>query len=111
LINAIRKRAAHTDEINLTLENVMKERRIELAFEGLRYWDLVRRREYHTLFNGGRRKSLLPILDLREETPAYIFVRADNLNDVRGTTTFYEKYYYRPIPDVTNNKLVQNPEY
>ena len=33
-MNALRKRAAHTDEIPLTLENVLKERRIELAFEG-----------------------------------------------------------------------------
>jgi hypothetical protein len=53
----------------------------------------------------------MPILDLRQSTPKFIFVRADNYNDIRGTTTFFEKYYYRPIPDVTTNKLVQNPEY
>ncbi len=111
LLNDIRKRAAHTDEISLNLENVMKERRIELAFEGQRYWDLVRRREYHEKFNATRRKALLPILDLRGASPKYIFVRADNYNDIRGTTTFYERYYYRPIPDVTSNNLVQNPEY
>jgi hypothetical protein len=111
LLNDIRKRAAHKDNIDLNLENVLKERRVELAFEGQRYWDLVRRREYHSKFNTIRRKALLPILDLRQPTPKYIFVRADNFNDIRGTTTFYEKYYYRPIPDVTNNRLVQNPEY
>jgi hypothetical protein len=110
-LNDIRKRAAHKDNIELNLENVLKERRVELAFEGQRYWDLVRRREYHSKFNATRRKSLMPILDLRQSTPKFIFVRADNYNDIRGTTTFFEKYYYRPIPDVTTNKLVQNPEY
>lgn len=110
-LNNIRKRAAHKDNIELTSVNVLKERRVELAFEGQRYWDLVRRRDYHTQFNASRRKSLLPILDLRQDTPKYIFVRADNFNDIKGTTTFYERYYYRPIPDVTTNKLVQNPEY
>jgi starch-binding outer membrane protein, SusD/RagB family len=110
-LNDIRKRAAHKDNIELTLENVLKERRIELAFEGQRYWDLVRRRDYHSKFNAIRRKSLLPVLDLRQSTPKYIFVRADNFNDMKNTTTFYEKYYYRPIPEVTTNKLIQNPEY
>jgi hypothetical protein len=110
-LNEIRHRAAHKDDIDLTLENVLKERRIELAFEGQRYWDLVRRRDSHTLFASARRKSLLPILDLRQATPKYIFERADNFNDIKLGATFYERYYYRPIPDVTTNKLVQNPEY
>ena len=110
-LNEIRHRAAHTDDIDLTLENVLKERRIELAFEGQRYWDLVRRRDSHSLFASARRKSLLPILDLRQATPKYIFERADNFNDIKLGATFYERYYYRPIPDVTTNKLVQNPEY
>jgi hypothetical protein len=111
LLNDIRHRAAHKDNIDLTLDNVLKERRIEMAFEGQRYWDLVRRRDSHTQFVSARRKSLLPILDLRQSTPKYIFERADNFNDIKLGATFYEKYYYRPIPDVTNNKLVQNPEY
>lgn len=111
-LNVIRQRAAHKDNIELTIQNVLKERRVELAFEGHRYWDLVRRRDYHVLFNGSkRRKSLLPLLDLRESTPRYMFVRADNLNDIKGSTVFHEKYYYRPIPGITNNKLVQNPQY
>lgn len=42
LLNALRHRAAHKDNIPLTLENVLKERRVELAFEGKRFWDMVR---------------------------------------------------------------------
>ena len=41
-LNDIRKRAAHTNEIELTRENVRNERFVELAFENIRIWDLRR---------------------------------------------------------------------
>ncbi len=112
LLNALRRRAAHTDVIPLTLENVLKERRVELAFEGHRYWDLVRRREFHTLFNLGKRKALVPIIDLREAEAKYIFVRANNYYDENaGGWTFQPFHYYRPIPGRNTNNLVENPQY
>ena len=39
-LNALRRRAGHTDRISLTLESVLKERRVEMAFEGKRFWDM-----------------------------------------------------------------------
>lgn len=111
-MNALRKRAAHTDEIPLTLENVLKERRIELAFEGQRYWDLMRRREFHTVFNQSSRTVLVPMIDLREQTPKYIFVRANFFKDeLSGGYTFQPNNYYRSITGVNTNGLVQNPGY
>jgi hypothetical protein len=112
-LNEIRKRAGHTDEIPATIENILKERRIELAFEGHRYWDLIRRRDYHSLFaSGTRRQSLVPILDLREDNPMYIFVRANNYYDEKGGgVSFQQKSYYKGIPGVSTNNLIQNPEY
>ena len=111
-LNALRKRAAHTDNIPATLSNILKERRVELAFEGQRYWDLVRRREFNTLFNSTKRKSLVPILDCRLATPQYIFVRSYNYYDQNaGGVTFNAQWYYRAIPGVSTNKLVQNPQY
>lgn len=108
-INDIRKRAGHTQDITLTVDNVLRERRIELAFENKRYWDLIRRRDYHLVFNNTRLHSLLPLLDLRVSPPKYIFVRAFVPNlDPR---TFEYKFYYRPIPDVGSNGVVQNPQY
>src|SRR5690606_37350323 len=38
-LNDIRKRAGHTVDIPLTLENVLRERKVELAFENKEYWD------------------------------------------------------------------------
>lgn len=110
-LNAIRKRAAHTDNIPATLANIAKERQVELVFEQRRYWDLVRKREFHTLFNVGKRKSLVPVLDLRVNPPKYIFVRVNNFYDetANGVTWNPSTSYYRSIPGVSANKLVQNP--
>jgi starch-binding outer membrane protein, SusD/RagB family len=112
LVNALRRRAAHLDQIPLTLENVMKERRVELALEGQRYWDLIRRREYHLMFDGTRRKALVPMVDLRENPVKYIFVRADNYYDHNaGGRTWNPRNYYLGIPGTETNLLIQNPQY
>lgn len=108
-INDIRKRAGHTVDVPLTVDNVLRERRVELAFENKRYWDLVRRRDYHILFDQRRIHSILPLLDLRVTPPQYIFVRANTPNI--NPRTFDYKWYYRPIPGIGSNDLVQNPQY
>lgn len=112
VLNDIRHRAAHTDDIDLTLDNVLKERRVELAFEGKRYWDLIRRREMHTLFSQYRRTILIPMLDLRQSTPDYVFVRAYAHGDERKNgLTFQIQSYYASIPGIATSGLVQNPGY
>lgn len=112
-INDLRHRAGHTDNIPLTIQNVQKERRVELAFEGKRFWDLMRRREYHTEFSNNRiRKALIPMIDLRENNPKYIFVRANYYTDeAHGGYTFQTTNYYNGIPGIDTNGLVQNPGY
>ncbi len=109
-LNDIRKRAGHTTDIPLTVDNVQRERRVELAFENKRFWDLIRRREYHTEFNNRFMHALLPLRDLRA-LPAekYIFVRANVPNT--NPKTFETKAYYRYIPGIGSNGLVQNPQY
>ena len=108
-INDIRKRAGHTVDIPLTAANVQRERRVELAFENKRFWDLIRRREYHTTFNNRYMHSLLPLRDLRTTPAKYIFVRVNTPNS--NTRTFEPKAYYRYIPGIGANGLVQNPQY
>lgn len=111
-LNALRHRAAHTDNIPLTLANVLKERRVELAFEGQRFWDMVRRRENHEYFDAGMRSVLVPMIDLRQTTPKYIFVRANFHGDeLQNGRTFSPQSYYRSIPGTGTNGLVQNPGY
>ncbi|MGL5111531.1 MAG: RagB/SusD family nutrient uptake outer membrane protein [Flavobacterium sp.] len=108
-LNATRRRAAFTTTIPLTLESVMRERTVELAFENKRYWDLIRRRDYHEKFNNVKQKALVPMLDLRGSAPYQtIFVR-QNLN--MNTQLFLTKYYYKSIPGTANNGLINNPQY
>ena len=115
-INEIRGRAAldALPDGTLTLDHVLRERRVELAFENKRYYDLVRRREFHVEFDNRRRHSLLPVLDLRGPEPKYIMVR-DEVGGQTGKSanpkTWQLKWYYRSIPGIGSNGLVQNPQY
>jgi hypothetical protein len=114
-LNAIRKRAAHTDEIPATIENILKERFLELSFENKWYWDLLRRREMPVKFDGtetSKRKSLIPVLDLRQNPPRYFFVRANNFYDEQSAgKVFQPRSCYISIPGIASNKLIQNPGY
>ena len=105
-LNATRHRAAHTTDLEPTLENILRERRAELCLGNTRTWDLVRRRQYHKIFDNYRRGALVPVLDLR--TMKYIFVR----QYVPNTTgqTWYPRRYYRPLSTASNG-LVQNPQW
>lgn len=108
-LNATRHRAGHKTDIPLTIENVQRERRVEFAFENKRWWDLIRRREFHEVFNNNIQTALCPVLDLRVSPPKYIFVRKYIIREV--PLTFPTSMYYSPIPGVGSNGLVQNPNY
>lgn len=107
-VNDIRFRAGHTVEIPLTLDNVLRERRVEFAFENKLVWDLLRRREMHKEFSSRKRLALMPLLDLRGSKPQYIMLRTYYNENGR---TFQPKGYYRRIPGIETTGLVQNPLY
>ncbi len=105
-LDDLRKRAG-MPTVALTLENVLKERRVELAFEGHRVWDMARRRE--TDGNAIKRHALLPIQDLSGATPQTIYVRANwNFDENNGGHTFNNSGYYKGIPNTNKNGLVPN---
>ncbi|GAA4798851.1 RagB/SusD family nutrient uptake outer membrane protein [Olivibacter ginsenosidimutans] len=106
-LNNLRRRAAHTDQIALTQQNVRKERFVELAFENKRRWDLVRWRTFHKSFENRVRKGLVPFLDLRSNPARYIFVRVNPLGI--EAKTFDYLWYYKDIPGTSANGLIQNP--
>ena len=106
-MNATRRRAAFMTPIPLTIENVMRERKVEMAFEHKRWWDLVRRREYHEIFDAQVAHALQPLLDLRETPPTHIFLRA-NAHGM-NPRTFQIRNYYLQIPDVGASGVIQNP--
>ena len=114
-LNDIRHRAAFTDNISPTLENVLHERQVEFAFEGHESYTLHRRRAYLNARSGKeyRKHTLLPVLDLRGGTPKYIFPRVNVFHGDRHIihsnldTGLLD--YYAAIPDNSGSALVVNP--
>ena len=81
LLDAVRTRAGNTDMVPATFENILKERRLELAGEGHRWFDLVRTGmaakalEFKGYVEGKHDKLPIPLQDLTntllEQDPAY----------------------------------------
>lgn len=119
-LNAIRRRANFRDQRDATLENVLHEREVELAFEDDYNRTLYRRRAYFVESrdiaknpNAGRKHALLPILDLRDGTPKYIFVRSNwfamDTDRMPGLSSYNPLNYYGSISNDVVNKIVKNP--
>lgn len=105
-LNEVRKRAGVKEKTSITMEDIRHERRVELAFENLRYWDLVRWRTATNVMNNTQFSALIPWLDFK--TKKYIFEKGPNTLNL--SKTFLEKNYYQPIPGVNQNEqLIQNP--
>ena len=110
-VNAIRTRAGlpvHNSPISM--DDYRHERKIELAFEDNRYWDMRRWRIFHTLVSNKEFYALWPILD--KDKDVYIFRK--QLLSGAYTKTFNATMYYNRIHDhilQANALLVQNPGY
>ena len=136
-VNMVRHRAGikELDVVEVTLDRIRNERRVELAYESHRYWDLRRWRIAATprADNGGKGvldnspiTSLFPWavyedgtkiseIDGRVVPKSYIFSRESGYDRVnRPGKQFLERHYYIKLSDAdlkTNPKLVQNPHF
>lgn len=119
-VNELRKRAGVQEYTEITRDLVRKERKVELAFEANRYWDLRRWRiaeeELSQVFHG-----LQFTLDgssyeqgsYDPETAKYILKIQNNI-DGNPAPFFDEMHYYLPISlsrTNTNPNLDENPGY
>lgn len=112
-LNPIRERAGITllDKSTITLKRIRNERKIELAFENQRYWDLRRWRisEIVQVNNGAKFHGLRVIYHY--DSKKFYFLLMDAENFVR---TFRIEHYYNPITinRINNNtSLIENPNY
>jgi len=114
-LNDIRHRAAFTDDIEPTLENVLHERQVEFAFEGHETYTLWRHRAYLSTRSGGphRKHTVVNVLDLRAGSPKYIYARVNAYwSDVQNSTTGLNTNlldYYGAIPNYAENRITVNP--
>ncbi|GBU07719.1 membrane protein [Bacteroidales bacterium] len=115
MVNEIRSRAGIALLSSIDLEKVRQERKIELAFEGHRFWDMKRWRIAHLdASNGGlnnfRGSALYPWY--HTASGKYTFEIGNK--PPKQVRLFLEKNYYVKIKaeDTSSNpKLVQNPGY
>ena len=114
-INQVRERAGVAPLTTLSIEKVRKERKVELAFENHRWWDIRRWRVADNILNNYQARALYPYLVWEDgKYPSemkYIFKKDKAPKETR---TFNPKLYYVKIPAgqiTTNPKLLQNPGY
>ncbi len=114
-VNKIRERAGIKSLESIDMQKVRQERKIELAFEGHRFWDMKRWRIAHLdVSQGGlnniRGSALYPWLNL--EDGKYTFETSSRTP--KQVRIFLERNYYTKIDDEdmkANPKLIQNPGY
>ena len=106
-INAVRRRAGLPNTIASTQEQLMEavehERKVELAFEGHRYWDLRRWRKAHTVLNGVKFTG-------HKITPVGASYLYESVNCDNTQRQFTGPIYYIPIPStefLNNTTLTQ----
>ena len=114
-VNQLRNRAGIAPRTSINRDQVRHERRVELAFENHRWWDIRRWHIADQLLNATQFKALNPYLVWEDgkkvEQMKYIFKIEDA---PKNTRTFLPKLYYERIPaeDIsTNPNITQNPGY
>lgn len=115
-VNQIRSRAGIATLSAIDRERIRHERKVELAFEGHRYWD-VRRWRTGVVDLSKANTGLHYILDYNSYisgTPKFKLKVVENIDGTVAVPAFYPQNYYLPInlARTSNNpKLVENPGY
>ncbi len=110
-INEIRSRAGIAPLTSIDRNKIYHERKVELAFEGHRYWDLRRWRLAEDELNINR-SGLRYILDY--ETENFQVQVIDRIDGTNENPRFLPENYYLPITTSrtgNNPNLVENPGY
>lgn len=108
-VNQIRDRAGIAQLSSVDQAKIRHERKIELAFEGHRYWDV---RRWRTAVNDltGSKTGLRYVLDFT--TRKYILLIQNNIDGI--PLRFFDYNYYLPLTiarTASNPNMVENPGY
>ena len=120
-LNAVRHRAGFTDDVELTLSNILHEWKVEFAFENKWANVLYRRRGFYNPNNAdnteegtlGKKLTLIPLAELSGGKEQYIFLRAlpvVSMSKYWGSnpTLSYTGNYYNSIANYKNDRIVDN---
>lgn len=101
-INQIRERAGIAELSSISRDQIRQERKVELAFEGHRIWDLKRWRIATSTLTR-QFSGIKTLYDVNSGDFQIEFI--DNI-DSGGESAFYERHYYYPI---TADRIANNP--
>lgn len=112
MLNQIRLRVHMPEYTSVTWDDIMNERRVELAFEKSTYWDLLRYGTAETVMSGKTTPLYGVKITLNEDgtyTRKQIIVNTKS-NSIRY---FRHRQYFWPIAwdDVRYHGITQNPEW
>ena len=120
-LNEVRHRAGFIDDVDLTIDNILHEWKVEFAFENRWANVLYRRRGYYNPNstnnkeegNIGKKLTLIPMADISSGKESYIFLRAlpvVSMSKYWGSnpTLSYTGNYYSQIGNYKNDKIVDN---
>lgn len=108
-VNKIRVRASMPEHNTIDMDKIRHERRIELAFEGIRFWDLRRWRTAHIHLTGAFHKLTAYYI---KERKVYGYIIENCQGDVKRL--FAKHHYYVPFErrfTTENPNIIQNPIY
>lgn len=108
-VNKIRSRVHMYTHSSITWEQIVNERRVEMAFEETTYWDFFRWGTAVEKLNGKTNPLKAMRVDVKNGNTTY---KISNLNRFPGRVrVFDEKEYYYPIPssEVKYHGVEQNP--
>ena len=73
---------------------IVRERQIEFAFEGKRFWDVRRRMLVNSLFNGKKRLGMyITLAPIAGTSTDYLALTRDNLANTLGLDAMYNTYF------------------
>ncbi len=108
-VNDIRQRVHMNTLPSVTLDEVLSERRVEMAFEETTYWDLFRLGTAMEKCNGST--NPLKKVSIRKMGSTLIYSISNYDIYAKDNFKFFERDYYSPIPwsEVKYQGIEQNP--
>ena len=115
-INQVRNRAGIKllDAAELTIDRLRNERKVELAFEDKRFWDIRRWRIGTDLFKNTYMRGLYPYLKYDGTSYKYIFEKISGYPLDGGLSRIFNQrdYYSNLGPYISTNKnIINNPQW
>ncbi len=114
MVNDIRRRAHMDDLPSLTWDQLVNERRVELAFEEASYWDIMRWGIAEEKLNGESNPIKAMKVTVRETPQHMVSYAISNMDRFPSRVrSFTPMQYYLPIPwdDIRYHGVEQNPEW